>query len=115
MSNKIRLTVGGIEYTISSDDEETYVRKLGDELNAKLDRLSKHNPYLSTTMVAVVAALEFCDDAKKASTECDKVKIELKRAVEEAACARLEADEARREIERLSRENRTLRTQKSQL
>ena len=33
MANKIRLTVGGLDYIISSDDEETYVPKIGDELN----------------------------------------------------------------------------------
>ncbi|MDD4699221.1 MAG: cell division protein ZapA, partial [Oscillospiraceae bacterium] len=67
MSNKIRLTVGGIEYTITSDDEESYVRKVGDQLNKRLDELSRHNPFLSTTMVAVLAALEFCDDSLKAT------------------------------------------------
>lgn len=115
MSNKIRLTVGGIEYTITSDDEESYVRKVGDQLNKRLDELSRHNPFLSTTMVAVLAALEFCDDSLKATAECNSLKMELKRAVEDAACARLEADEARREIERLGRENRLLRAGKSAL
>ncbi|MDD4700293.1 MAG: cell division protein ZapA, partial [Oscillospiraceae bacterium] len=69
----------------------------------------------STTMVAVLAALEFCDDSLKATAECNSLKMELKRAVEDAACARLEADEARREIERLGRENRLLRAGKSAL
>ena len=33
MANKIRITVGGIDYIISSEDEEVYVRKIGEELN----------------------------------------------------------------------------------
>lgn len=115
MANKIRLTVGGIEYTITSNDDESYIRKVGDELNKRLEQLSRHNPFLSTTMVAVLAALDFCDESKKATAECESLKLELKRAVEEAACVRLEADEARREIERLSRENRLLRAGKSAL
>jgi len=115
MANKIRLTVGGIEYTITSNDEESYVRKVGDQLNRRLEELSRHNPFLSTTMVAVLAALDFCDDATKAITDGDSLKMELKRAVEDAACARLEADEARREIERLGRENRLLRAGKTAL
>ena len=65
MANKIRITVGGIDYIISSEDEETYVRKIGDELNIKLDTLARNNPYLSTAMVAILAALEYCDNAKK--------------------------------------------------
>ena len=115
VANKIRLTVGGIAYVIASDDDETYVRKIGDELNAKLDGLARKNPYLSTTMVAILAALDYCDEAKKATVKCEEARADLKGTAEELACARLEIDGARREIERLNRENRQLRLDKSAL
>lgn len=115
MANKIRITVGGIDYIIASNDDEVYVRKIGDELNNKLDSLARANPYLSTTMVAVLAALEYCDGAQKATAVCEEAKAELKGVAEELACARLEIDGARREIERLNRENRQLRLDKSAL
>ena len=115
MANKIRISVGGIDYIISSDDDETYVRKVGDELNVKLDTLARSNPYLSTTMVAILAALEYCDTAKKAVAKCEEARTDLKSTAEELACARLEIDGARREIERLNRENRQLRLNKSAL
>lgn len=115
MANKIRITVGGIDYIISSEDEETYVRKIGDELNVKLDTLARNNPYLSTAMVAILAALEYCDNAKKAIASAEEAKTEFKRVSEELACARMEIDGARREIERLNRENRQLRLDKSAL
>ena len=110
MQNKIKLVVGGIEYYITSDDEESYMRNIGSELNRRLDKISKKNPYLSTTMVAVFAALDFCDEAKKSQMELDDLRMQIKGYVEDSACARLEADEARREIERLGRENQNLRT-----
>lgn len=115
MANKFRITVGGIDYVIASDDDETYVRRIGDELNAKLDTLARQNHFLSTTMVAVMAALDYCDTAKKANMQCEEVKATLKSTAEELACARLEIDGARREIERLNRENRQLRLNKSAL
>lgn len=115
MANKIRITVGGIDYIIASGEDEAYVRKIGEELNAKLDTLQRKNPYLSTTMVAVLAALEYCDSAKSASEKCEEAKADLKSTAEELACARLEIDSARREIERLNRENRQLRLGKSAL
>ncbi|MBE6799309.1 MAG: cell division protein ZapA [Ruminococcaceae bacterium] len=115
MSNKIRITVGGIDYIISSTDDETYVRRIGEEVNAKLDSLSRNSPYLSTTMAAVMAALDYCDSAKKANERCEQAKTELKSVSEELACARLEIDGARREIERLNRENRQLRIGNSAL
>lgn len=109
MVNKIRITVGGLDYIISSDEGEAYVRKIGEELNAKLDNLARNNPYLSTTMVAVLAALEYCDTAKKAVSKCEEARTELKVIAEELACARLEIDRARREIERLKNEKYQIR------
>lgn len=109
MANRIKLVVGGMDYIIRSDDDESYIRNLGDELNRRLDRLSRKNPYLSTTMVAILAALEFCDEAKKNQNAIDQLRLEHKSTLEELACARLEADEAKREIERLGKENRLLR------
>lgn len=109
MVNKIKLVVGGMEFLINTDDNESYVQNLGNELNRRLDTLSRENPYLSTTMVAVLAALEYCDEAKKAHADAENLRQQMKGFVEDAACARLEADEARREIERLNRENQNLR------
>lgn len=109
MRNKIKLCVGGIDYYISSEDDDAYVRKIGDELNHRISSIAKQNPYLSTTMVAVFAALEYCDESKKSSIALEDLKMQIKGYVEESACAKLEADEARREIERLSKENYNLR------
>ncbi len=109
MANKIKLVVGGLEYCLIADDDEAYVRSVGDELNRRLDQISRRNPYLSTTMVAVLAALDLCDENKKAAAEAESMRLQMKEYMQEAACARLEADEARREIDRLNRENQSLR------
>ncbi|OJU12974.1 MAG: hypothetical protein BGN88_04830 [Clostridiales bacterium 43-6] len=109
MANKIRLVVGGIEYYINTEDDEAYVQKLGDELNRHLDELMKKNPFLSTTMAAVLAALEYCDESKKAKIDAENLRAQMKSYIEDAGTARLEADEARREIERLNKENQALR------
>lgn len=114
MANQIKLIVGGIEYLINTQENESYIQNLGDELNRRLDSLTRENPYLSTTMVAVLAALEYCDESKKAHADAENLRQQMKGYVEDAACARLEADEARREIERLGRENQTLRSRLSE-
>ena len=109
MPNKVKLHVGGIEYVVNSEDDESYVRYIGNEINRRLDNLKRDNPYLSTTMVAVLAALDYCDEAKKANMDAENLRQQLKGYVEDAACARLEAEEARREIERLNKELMSLR------
>ncbi|MBR6548145.1 MAG: cell division protein ZapA [Clostridia bacterium] len=104
MANKIRLVVGGIEYMVLSEEDETFVRKIGDDLNKKLDDIKLANRYLSTTMVAVMAALDYSEQLAKCKEECEHLRLQLKNAVEDAACARLNGEEARREILRLSEE-----------
>ena len=109
MANKIRLTVGGIEYMVVSQEDETFVRKIGDDLNHKLDTIKRQNSGLSTTMVAVLAALDYSEQLAKSREECEQLKLQLKNAVEDAACARLNGEEARREIQRLSDEIKKMR------
>ena len=109
MSKKIRLTVAGIEYYVNTDESEAYMREIADKVGVRMNSLSKDNPFLSTTMAAVMCALQFCDENKKLETELAETKRALKRATEESACSSLESDEARREIERLNRENMRLR------
>ncbi|MBQ2705069.1 MAG: cell division protein ZapA [Clostridia bacterium] len=109
MSKKIRLTVAGIEYYVNTDESEAYMREIANKVDVQMTSLSKGNPFLSTTMAAVMCALQFCDENKKLETELAETKRALKRSTEESACSSLESDEARREIERLNRENMRLR------
>ena len=85
MANKIRITVGGIKYSVISDDSEEYLKELGRELELRLDCFAKKNPFLSTTMVAVLAALEGYDNAKKAQLENEQLKSEINRLTCELA------------------------------
>ncbi|MBR4868261.1 MAG: cell division protein ZapA [Clostridia bacterium] len=111
MANKIRLTVGGIEYMVVSEENEAFVRRLGDELNVKLDEIKGKNHYLSTTMVAVLAALDYSEQLAKSRLECEQLRQQLKYAVEDAACARLNVQEGQKEIGRLSEELQLIRNQ----
>ena len=109
MANKIRLTVGGIEYMVVSDESEPFVRKIGEDLNAKLEEIKRQNGFLSTTMVAVLAALDYSEQLAKCKRETESLALELKTASEEAACARLDVEAARKEIDRLAGELAKLR------
>lgn len=109
MANKIKIVVGGVDYIVYSEDNEEYLRSLGDELGRKMDLLAASKPFLSTTMVAVMTALDYLDQNKKLAAEIDKLKVQIKDRSEDSATARIDAEEARREIERLSRENSALR------
>lgn len=101
MPNQIRFKIGGMEYAVNSDDDEIYIKGLASELDRKLTALQKENPFLSTTMVAVLAALESYDAAKKQAIENEKLRLEIKGLLEETAIAKLEADRATKKLEEL--------------
>ena len=132
MSSKVKLFIGGFEYTIlAGEGEEEHYHALADNLNARIESLSRSS-HFSTAMAAVFAALESYDAADRAERELARLQQEregtaiqaagaqakakemtarlqkleenFKTAVEEVACARLEADEANRQLIRLKRE-----------
>lgn len=74
MMNQIKLNVGGVTYTVKSDENAEYLSRLGNELEQRLKNISKRNPTLSTAMVAVIAALEASDEAYKAKEELKHLK-----------------------------------------
>ncbi len=80
MANQISLTVGGIRYTVKSDESEEYLKELGDELEQRIRRITKRSPTISTTMVAIMAALEAADEAKKAKLETGRLKARLEKS-----------------------------------
>lgn len=104
MANKIRLTIGGMQYSVISEDSQEYLTRLGRELELRLDHLAKKNPFLSTTMIAVLAALEGMDSAKKVSQENERLLNEVNRLLEELTIARSEAAAYERKLQEVSQE-----------
>ena len=85
MPNKIRLTVGGIQYSVVSDDSEEYIKSIGRELEMRMNYFAQKNPFLSTTMTAVLAAMEGFDAAHKAHEENEHLKAEMNKLLGEMA------------------------------
>ena len=98
-----------MECVIASDDSEEYIRAIGAEVARSMNAMCRQNERISIATAAVFAALNYCDDAQKAKAAADNLRAQIKNYVEDAAHARMEADEARREADRLSREVQRLR------
>lgn len=109
--NKIRLKIGGSEFAITTPDDPAYVEKLAEEVNGKMERFIKDTPRLSVTMAAILTALDYCDAYRKSEESADHLRGQIKDYLEDSARARMEADVARREIERLNREMQQMRAQ----
>ena len=105
MANKqVRVTICGTGYTLSTDDAEEYVLGVADRVEKSMKAMMNENDRISTLMAAVLTALNNADDAAKATVSADNLRAQIKDYLEDAAKAKLAAEEARREVERLRRE-----------
>ena len=107
--NRIRLNICGCECALCSDDSENYIRSIGDEVQKAIDGVMDKNERVSVTLASIITALSYCDDCHKAQSAADNLRTQIKNYLEDSSHARLEAEEAKRELERLKRENQTLR------
>lgn len=111
--NRVKLNICGFDCVIGSDDSESYVRAIGDEVEKAMEDIIGKNDRISITMAATITALSYCDEAHKASDGADNLRSQIKDYLEDSSHARMEAEEAKREIERLKREIQALRARLS--
>ncbi len=102
--NKIRLNICGTDYSITTEDDPKYVMALGDELDAYLTKTLRENNRISVTQAAILAALEYADMYKKAEISADNLRSQIKEYLEDSARSKMDAEIAKREVERLTRE-----------
>lgn len=101
---RVKLTICDAEYIISSDESESYVKQLGAELDQTMRSILESDFRVSTTMAAVLAALTFADEAKKANSSADNLRTQIKEYLNDNSKIRAELEVERRENERLRRE-----------
>lgn len=109
MMNKVRLRICGSDYTITSDEPESYVRELAAQVDQDMRALVEKDDRISTTMAAVLTALNNADKAQKATQSADNLRAQMKDYLDDNARIRQEAETARRECDRLRRELQDLR------
>lgn len=109
MANKFKIKIGDNTYTINTEENEDYVKKLSDELNLRLKAVSAKNPTLSQAMISALVSMQLCDEAIKLREQCNNYELQIKLLRENSGMASNEAINAKREIERLSREIRELK------
>lgn len=104
IKNKVKLTIGGAEYAIVTEDDINYVTELGAELDEALTKTMQENPRISTTQAAILLALQYADEFKKANISADNLRSQIKDYLDDAASAKSKADWARHEAENAKRE-----------
>ena len=72
MKNKVKITVGGTEYTVVTQEDADYTKKLAEEVNESINDMCI-NGRISITAAAILTAVNLCDRLKKYEKEADSL------------------------------------------
>ena len=106
--NKVKITLMGFNYTISTNEDEEYVQNMVKEIDNQAHQLLEEG-HVSAYDAMVLCLLEYADRYRKAEKSADNLRNQLVEYLEDASRARIEVDESMREIEKLNREIAILR------
>lgn len=107
--NRVTINILGNNYTITTESSEERIREIETELNDQLNNLRKMRPTLSLVDTLVLVSLNLMDQINENENSDDNIRRQLIDYMEEASRASMEAEELRREVERLRRENTMLK------
>ena len=112
---KIKLTIAGESYSISTDDDLDYVASLGEELDRKTTAILAGNSRLSVTQAAVLTSLDCLDCFKKSLMTSENLRSQIKSYLEDAARARADFEIAKKENQKLADEIKKLTKENKKL
>jgi cell division protein ZapA len=99
--NKVELRIAGKDYTIVGTEPEEYIQRVGHYIDKKMSEIMRVRSDLSTSLVAVLTAVNVGDDLFKIRESEQSLKKELKNAVDQL-------ESLKEEKRRLMQENSTL-------
>lgn len=74
---KVDVRIAGNDYTLMGVESEEYIQKVGLYIDRKMNEIMKHNGKLSTSMAAVLTAINVADDFFKIYESETKIRNEL--------------------------------------
>lgn len=108
-ANKVRLSIAGSNYVLLTNDSEEYMQELAERLDKNINEAMAASESMSVTAAAILTALDYLDELKKNAASADNMRAQIKDYLEDAAQAKLAAESARREVERLRGEVQKMR------
>lgn len=106
--NKVDVRIAGKDYTLVGVESEEYIQKIGLYVDKKINEIIRVNSKLSTSMAAVLTAINVADDFFKTHSNETALKNELKKLQEELA-------QLRGEVQHLSNENTLLKNKNTDM
>lgn len=110
MQNRVKVVICGKTYTLQTDESPSYMISLAKELDKRINAFLEENESAALPTAAVLVGLELMDESMKSVSDVDHIRAQIKGYVEEAATARIETDQLRREVSLLKQENENLKS-----
>ena len=101
--------INNAEYRIVCEADEEYVRHVAYHGDKKMRELISRDKRLSTSMAAVLTAVNVCDEYMQAQEDNEKRRAQLLKYAEEAGASKLALDKMNAELNRLRAENQSLK------
>lgn len=101
MKSKVTVTIAQREYTLISDEGEAYVEKVAGYVSGQIQEMTR-TADVSSMDAAVLAAANIADSYFKEMEASERLRRQLKEALDESAQMKADLSEAKREIFRLS-------------
>lgn len=101
--NRLSITINGARYPIATQEDPQHVYEMAKELDAAVRELSTGQKSIALNEALVLIALSYLDAYQKEEKTADNLRNQIAEYLEDAAKARMEATEAKREIARLQR------------
>ena len=74
---KIKVLIGGTEYTLVTSECEEYVQKVAIRVDRKLKEIKRESPQLTNAMAALLAAINLSDEYIKLEDSMDNLRKQI--------------------------------------
>ena len=105
MKNRVTVTIAGQEYTLVATEEEGYVEKVAQHVDAQMKQVLS-GARVSLVDGAVHTAVNIADEYFKEVEASENLRRQLKEYLEEATKLKMELSEAKREIFKLQNQKK---------
>lgn len=105
---RVQVKIGGFEYTIMGANSEEHIHRVALYIDKKINEITRANNRLSTSMAAVLTAVNVAD-------ECLSIKQNEKKLGEDLLAVSIEMESLREQMSRLSLERNNLEKKNTSL
>ncbi|MGN0602159.1 MAG: cell division protein ZapA [Oscillospiraceae bacterium] len=101
MKNEITVRLFNRDYRLMTDETKEYTDNIAKELNQRMSELLQSKLTMSVQDAAALIALECYDELIKSRENVDRIRTQVKDYIDDASQAKVKAEKAQSEVEKL--------------